>query len=36
LEEAKYQEFWEAYEKDEAYRELTSETVGFDNAIRKG
>ncbi|GBB88444.1 hypothetical protein RclHR1_00150040 [Rhizophagus clarus] len=35
LEEARYQEFWEVYEKDDAYRELTMEAVGFDNAIRK-
>ncbi|RIA98463.1 armadillo-type protein [Glomus cerebriforme] len=35
LEEARYQEFWETYEKDDAYRELTSEAIGFDTAIRK-
>jgi len=35
LEEARYQEYWEVYEKDEAYKELTIEAVGFDTAIRK-
>jgi hypothetical protein len=36
LEEARYQEYWEVYEKDDTYKELTIEAVGFDTAIRKG
>jgi len=35
LEEARYQEFWEVYEKDDIYKDLTIEAVGFDTAIRK-
>lgn len=36
LEEARYQEFWEVYEKDDTYKDLSMEAVGFDTAIRKG
>ncbi|CAG8589344.1 4622_t:CDS:2 [Funneliformis caledonium] len=35
LEQARYQEFWDSFEKDEAYKELASEAIGFENAIRK-
>ncbi|CAG8557589.1 9129_t:CDS:2 [Ambispora leptoticha] len=35
LEQSRYEQFWEEYEKDETYRELTSDAVGFENAIRK-
>ncbi|RGB32063.1 armadillo-type protein [Rhizophagus diaphanus] len=35
LEEARYQEFWEVYEKDDTYKDLSMEAVGFDTAIRK-
>ncbi|CAG8445582.1 6494_t:CDS:2 [Ambispora gerdemannii] len=35
LEQSRYEQFWEEYEKDDTYRELTSEAVGFENAIRK-
>jgi hypothetical protein len=40
LEQARYREFWEFYEtydqNREQNREITSEAVGFENAIRKG
>nr|CAG8469244.1 7629_t:CDS:2 [Entrophospora candida] len=35
IEEGKYQEFWKMYETDESFKELTSEAVGFEDAIRK-
>ncbi|CAG8648153.1 6896_t:CDS:2, partial [Paraglomus occultum] len=35
LEQARYREFWNVYESDETYRILTSEAIGFENAIRK-
>ncbi|CAG8508795.1 10030_t:CDS:2 [Cetraspora pellucida] len=35
LEECKYQEFWKVYESDESYKELTSDAIGFEDAIRK-
>ncbi|CAG8503537.1 1639_t:CDS:2 [Acaulospora colombiana] len=35
LEQARYQEFWKAYELDETYKDLTVEAVGFEDAIRK-
>ncbi|CAG8840166.1 19844_t:CDS:2, partial [Racocetra persica] len=35
LEECKYQEFWRVYESDESYKELTSDAIGFEDAIRK-
>ncbi|RIB10577.1 armadillo-type protein [Gigaspora rosea] len=35
LEECKYQEFWKVYESDDSYKELTSDAIGFEDAIRK-
>ncbi|CAG8575572.1 6846_t:CDS:2 [Paraglomus brasilianum] len=35
LEQARYREFWHVYESEETYRILTSEAIGFENAIRK-
>ncbi|RUS22624.1 armadillo-type protein [Endogone sp. FLAS-F59071] len=35
LEEARYKKFWEVYESDGLYNELTSEVEGFTGAIRK-
>ncbi|CAG8633640.1 17128_t:CDS:2 [Dentiscutata erythropus] len=35
LEQCKYQEFWKLYESDDSYKELTSDAIGFEDAIRK-
>lgn len=35
LEEARYKKFWEVYESDDLYNDLTSEVEGFTGAIRK-
>ncbi|KAL1916324.1 uncharacterized protein VTP21DRAFT_5941 [Calcarisporiella thermophila] len=35
LESARYEKFWETYEGDDIYKELISEVVGFDKAVRE-
>jgi len=35
LEEARYKKFWEVYESDDLYKDLTREVQGFTGAIRK-
>ncbi|KAG0267530.1 hypothetical protein DFQ27_008671 [Actinomortierella ambigua] len=34
LEQCKYSEFWDTYERDDIYKELTAEVLGFEDAIR--
>ncbi|KAF8930400.1 hypothetical protein BGZ58_008266 [Dissophora ornata] len=34
LEQARYADFWKAYEGDDIYKELTAEVLGFEDSIR--
>lgn len=34
LEQARFADFWNVYESDDIYRELTAEVIGFEDSIR--